>query len=518
MLTVDDANTLLEKYKDAGFWYCVDLSKINQTQGAVTEYDFCKITVVSSPGEYLGRINITIKNSLWTGAYYPGDSSGGIAWGYTLEPTGEPDEYTVAVYEDFALWLYITPNPVSEFLLTNIIYEGGFLPISPTIIPKIKGEYNEIFYVQTTPYLNYITIDGEEVTIEEDAQRRQFIRIPSHDCVLGYNGTSEEDTDLYYVSFREFKSIPEMSVTKLYRGTSQRIEIIVPVTEPEPVLNFQAYYQGKKLKDNIITLPYDAPEYIDITVDLLEDAYPKTTVKLKVKTEAYVAINQQQVVAGINKGIQTMIIRDMENPNTVIPLSNLTLNDVTLIFSNIKATNCTFNNVTFKESTTFHNDTGNIVNDSVFEGAIIRSVEWDTSLICNNCDFVACMFARGVQLQLTSGTLTRTTIGENSLIISDGEVEITKCIFRSYPDPKSYFPRFLYLTGDYTVTDCTFNLTDSFEELAFSMCIIKTTNDFKPSTFINHNRFNIDIEYEDEPTNTFYYNIVDDDKIKAVRL
>ena len=128
------------------------------------------------------------------------------------------------------------------------------------------------------------------------------------------------------------------------------------------------------------------------------------------------------------------------------------------------------------------------------------------------------MFARGVQLQLTSGTLTRTTIDENSLIISDGEVEITKCIFRSYPEPKSYFPRFLYLTGDYTVTDCTFNLTDSFEELAFSMCIIKTTNDFKPSTFINHNRFNIDIEYEDEPTNTFYYNIVDDDKIKAVRL
>ena len=63
MLTVDDANTLLEKYKDDGFWYCVDLSKINQTQGAVTEYDFCKITVVSSPGEYLGRINITIKNS-----------------------------------------------------------------------------------------------------------------------------------------------------------------------------------------------------------------------------------------------------------------------------------------------------------------------------------------------------------------------------------------------------------------------------------------------------------------------
>jgi hypothetical protein len=50
------------------------------------------------------------------------------------------------------------------------------------------------------------------------------------------------------------------------------------------------------------------------------------------------------------------------------------------------------------------------------------------------------------------------------------------------------------------------------------MCIIKTIDGFNPSQFINDNHFNLNIEYDDEPTDTFYYNIVDDDKIYARRL
>ena len=50
------------------------------------------------------------------------------------------------------------------------------------------------------------------------------------------------------------------------------------------------------------------------------------------------------------------------------------------------------------------------------------------------------------------------------------------------------------------------------------MCIIKSIDTFNPSLFIAENTFNLNIEYSTEEPNTFYYNIVDDDKIKAKRL
>jgi hypothetical protein len=105
----------------------------------------------------------------------------------------------------------------------------------------------------------------------------------------------------------------------------------------------------------------------------------------------------------------------------------------------------------------------------------------------------------------------------NVVILSDGDVEITNSDFKgSYG--ADYFPNFLYLTGDYTVKNNSFTLTGEWMEPAFNMCIIKTIDGFNPSSFINDNSFDLDITYDDEPTDTFYYNIVDDDKIYARRL
>ena len=50
------------------------------------------------------------------------------------------------------------------------------------------------------------------------------------------------------------------------------------------------------------------------------------------------------------------------------------------------------------------------------------------------------------------------------------------------------------------------------------MCLIKATNDFNVGEFINKNTFDLNIEYETENPSTLYYNIVDDDKIRARRV
>ena len=61
-------------------------------------------------------------------------------------------------------------------------------------------------------------------------------------------------------------------------------------------------------------------------------------------------------------------------------------------------------------------------------------------------------------------------------------------------------------------------MSGEWTEPSFHMCIIKTTEGFNPSRFIADNTFDLNIVIDDEPTDTFYYNIVDDDKIYARRL
>ena len=60
MLTIDDTNTILGKYKNGGFWYEIDFSKVDLTPGVTTKYDFCEITCVLSPDTYY-YINIKIQ-------------------------------------------------------------------------------------------------------------------------------------------------------------------------------------------------------------------------------------------------------------------------------------------------------------------------------------------------------------------------------------------------------------------------------------------------------------------------
>ena len=298
-----------------------------------------------------------------------------------------------------------------------------------------------------------------------------------------------------------------MEVSTLYRGTPQEVMIIVPVTEPGPVLDFEVYYQGKLLKDHMIYLPYDAPDYIDLTVKLEEDAYPHSTVKLKARTEVYTAYNQSGVNDAISQGIQTLQVGDN---GTKVQLNSIELSNVTLINSNIQLTDCTLTDCKIIDST-YTDNGGNTIT-----GTIIRNTEYNNTnkSVYTDTTFTECTI-HDSELHMT-GTIENSTITD-TLIISDGLITLTNNTFNGV-GAKEYFPSHLYLTGDYTVTGNTFTLIGEWEELEFNICIIKATNDFNQSKFISDNTFNLNITYETEPTNTLYYNLVDEDKIRAVRL
>jgi hypothetical protein len=231
-------------------------------------------------------------------------------------------------------------------------------------------------------------------------------------------------------------------------------------------------------------------------------------VKLKAPTTIYQADSQSDVETAIENGIQTLQVGDNQNEVT---LNSIELSNVTLINSNIQVSESILTNCQIID-TSYTDNGANIITDTTYNNVTITSTE--TSTTYNDCILDDCTVT-DAELHIT-GTLTNNTFN-NTLIISDGIIATDNNIFNGVGS-KTYFPSHLYLTGEFTLNNNTFNLTGEWEELQYNMCLIKATSNFNPSEFINKNIFNLNITYEDEPTNTFYYNIVDDDKIRAVRL
>lgn len=517
MLTIDDVNTLLEKYNSTGFWYKLDFNKIDLTQGKVTDYDFIKGIQYKS-----GRwVKLDIQNEFFGGVIYAVDSEGNFLSEAGIFIDSETGVYKAWVPEgnDCIFWLYIDPYCVYEGDHVLNMSDGGFLPVSPTQIPVVNGEFDNKFYVQqlgggVTRYL----IDGEPVTLQTDSKGTYLILPEAQDCILGCT-LFYEDFNFYRITFREFKSIPQLSVSTLYRGTPQTIQLINNDTE-EPITEFQAYYQGRKLKDNIIELPYDAPNVVDITVDLLDPEYPESTVKLKANTEIKLCTSIAQITNAIEQGIQTLQVHSDSNRRLLV--DELTFNNVTFINSKILFEKCILNNVTI--TTEGYNEgllilsQGTVLNDCTIQNLrklIVEAIEFNNCTLKKINSVENYILHQPGVIQIT-GTITDCNFNR-SIVFSDGNITLLNNTFNRISS-KQYFPNFLYLTGDYTVKNNVFTLNGEWEELAFNMCIIKANNDFNPSVFINDNLFDLNIVYEDEPTNTFYYCLVDDDKIRAVRL
>ena len=508
MLTVDDCNTILEKYK-SGCWIDIDCYEIDTTVGSTYSIGPIDIEIIS----YAQTPNVKFKvnNSLWKGAYYFTKHDGkivginltGLSDGYYRFPT---EQWGIDP-NDIVLKLYINPSPMGNTSVPRT--KSLIIPLSPLQIPVIKGEYDNKFYFtvfipeDSTPVLN-----GNVVQRYYDSSKQaHYILLPSdEDSILASQDRNGKVYPLYKITFIKFKELPIPYIPTLYKGTPQSIQVL-NTEDDDPISDYQTYYQGRLLKDNIIHLPYDSDDYVDIMVDLKDYRYPFCTVKLKAPTTIYTANSQSDVETAIENGIQTLQVGDTE---TEVTLNSITLSNVTLINSNIQVSESILNDCQIIDTTYTDNGGNNITN------TIFNSVDYTTTAQSNynEVTFNECTI-HDSEINLT-GTVNDCTITD-TLIISDGVINIQDNTFTGV-GAKEYFPSHLYLTGEYTVIGNTFNLTGEWEELEYNMCLIKATNNFNPSQFINNNTLNLNITYDDEPTNTFYYNIVDDDKIRAVRL
>ena len=513
MLTIDDCNTIMEKYGKYGYWINIDLSELPLSTNIYI--DMFRVRLTLEFGVYKFRV---YGNSQFIRGAYAINHNGEILTDIGCLYLKENDRWEITVEEDISDFIcrilvngdiprseeYNTPTP-------------AFVPVSSPVIEVINGEFDDKFYIQRLYDSVYYTgnavctIDGEEVELETDEQGT-YITLPSSDIrtIGGYWKSSMTGQEFIYipfhVTFREFKELPIPYIPTLYKGTPQSIQILNSKND-DPISDYQTYYQGIQLKDNTIHLPYDADDYINIIVDLKDYRYPFCTVKLKAPTTIYTANSQSDVETAIENGIQTLQIGDNE---TEVTLNSITLSNVTLINSNIQLTDSTITDCQIIDTSYTDNGGNNITN------TIFNSVDYTNTAQSNynETTFNECNI-HDSEINLT-GTISKSTITD-SLILSDGVINIQDNTFTGV-GAKEYFPSHLYLTGDYTVTGNTFTLEGEWEELAYNMCIIKATSNFNPSEFIKQNNLQLNITYDDEPTNTFYYNIVDDDKIRAVRL
>lgn len=529
MLTIDDANTILEKYGNVGFWCQIDCSKfsLDFPYGGALDYKYNSFSIHLVYRRSTGKIEFWFYpqgNSLCTRIAYITDKDGNIL-STPIEYSADHSSFEM-LEQDFRdslpIWnVYLTSNPTSLPNNANL-YRCLFVPLSSTQIFICNGEYDDKFYIHPVgDLINNYTIDGEIVSLEED-DNGKFLRLPPHDCILG---TIAQNYDTYFplykVRFNEYKHTPVLSISTLYRGTPQTIQLINNDTE-EPITEFQAYYQGRKLKDNIIELPYDAPDIVDITVDLLDPEYPESTVKLKANTEIKVCTTLNEINEAIEQGITTMQVHSSSDHNLYI--NRAEFKDMIFINSKIQFSRSKLDNVTFISTEDYSEDSLFITSNTVLNNSTLQNLnelilgptQW------NNCILESIENIRpnnntNTREWVISGTIDDCNIATNILIVSDGDITITNNTFAG-KSQKEYFPSFLYLTGEYTVKNNTFTLNGEWGELAFNMCIIKAGNDFNSSNFINDNIFHLNIVYGSEPSNTFYYCLVDDDKIRAVRL
>lgn len=508
MLTIDDVNTLLEKYNSTGFWYKLDFNKIDLTQGKVTDYDFIKGIQYKN-----NTVELVIQNEFFGLIRYATDSNGNFLSDTLLVGDVETGEYSATIPEDkdCIFWLYIDPFCVYDDTFVFDMSGLGFFPISPTQIPVINGEFDNKFYIQpiggsVTQYL----INGEPATLQTDSEGSYLILPEAQNCILGCT-IMGYDFNFYRITFREFKTIPQLSVSTLYRGTPQTIQLINNDTE-EPITEFQAYYRGRKLKDNNIELPYDAPDVVNITIDLLDPKYPESTVKLKANTEIKVCTTQSELENAISLGIQTIQLK--EN-GWAVNIIGMELNNITFVDSSITAVDVVFNNVNF---ITVHDRNGNIysIQNNIFNNCSITNYVIDGTEDDNYNDCIFDNITSSHTVFRFTGEI-KNSMFSSSLIISDGDITLVNNTFLG-KGFKSYFPSFLYLTGEYTVKGNEFSLHAIWNNPQFNMCIIKTNPGFNPSQFIAGNTFDLEITFGDEPKSTFYYCLVDDDKIRAMRL
>lgn len=526
MLTVDDANTILEKYRGNFFFKKISTDTLPGTGDEITS-DFVII------GNEWGYYNIEVVNSFWKGGYFF------VPKGEDIEDNPEFIFVTGIIHEDGVIKIPYSDqyNPFNRcdmylyLMVENTPFsfkQIGWHPIGSLDISKSIDDVKRVFLnfwgSFDTPYISIGTGDSlsettfSSIDVEEDSHHNKYIDIDVTGVTDRFVFIKYDDT-VYTGKIYSSKILPQLIVDTLYKGTPQEVKLKIKGTSTY-ITKFQAYYKGRKLKDNIIELPYDvADEIIDLTIDLQDHEYVQSTIKLKANAEIYWCDTQSEIEDAIDLGIKTFGI----GGRGVSPIiSGLELNDCTITYIMAGVTDSIFNNVTFLDGAIFEKG-GNTYNDCTLQGLLINGLSATSSFIpiakYNNSDIINCEVT-ALELHAATGNINSCRF-EDGIIISDGDITITDSRFSNEWDAgldiKTYFPRFLYLTGNYEVKGNEFYFSGIFDTLSFDMCIIKTV-ELDVNQFINDNTFHLDIRYESEPRSTLYYNLVDDDTIKAVRL
>lgn len=521
MLTLDDCNTIYKKYEYNNFFY-----KFSQVPSK-KPIDFLDTKLMIDTTDCSLFYGLVVRNSFWTGGYFLKSKT---ADEYSEMDFSDPsDEFALnvplGVWEDYDLYLHMAVDKDIQFSVMNLewhpvssltmsVYDNGefipkkiYLDFHGHTVPEtvFAGSYDNDISSLTATFVNHDN-DGYYIdAVVDDFTKSLF--------AIVYDGA------VFYGKINHLKMLPFLGADKLYKGTPQKIKI--KTNDGVYIDKFQAYYNGKKLEDNIINLPHDVSDVIEITVDLLDPNYPNSTLKLKVGTELYNVEVMSDLVYAINNGIRTIKIVGTVLPYYVIPtqLYDVNLKDIVIVDSNFTL----LKNITL-ENVKILNSNITMGNEIIFNNCEIQETTLTNGLpllvptMYNECTIKESIIDN-MELHFT-GVITDSTL-RNSLIISDGVTELINNIFTGiFPGlySKKYFPSFLYLTGDYLIKSNTFNLTGEWDELNYNMCIIKTLQGFNPNEFLDMNNLNINITFETEDPNTFYYNLVDDDKIRAVRL
>ena len=516
MLTIDDYNSIIQKYGQGKLLHEIDLTELPTTAGESIQTDYGIKITYNGRSDFLYDYeisNIPLFNGVAyctkRGEYVP-EGEIMIDDGYIINISPEKIIIRATLFPITQIIdkLHIVFHKPLEIPFDSDIHNQLIVvPISDTLRNVLNGEFDDHFYIKHIKGddVNYY-IDTTQVQLETD-DNGTFIRLHSaKDCIIGGTAHWSSRIPLFKITFKEFKTLPIPYIPTLYKGTPQSIQVL-NTEDDDPITDYQTYYQGRLLKDNTIQLPYDSDDYVDIMVDLKDYRYPFCTLKLKAPTTLYTANSQSDVETAIENGIQTLQVGDTQ---TEVTLNEIALTNVTLINSNIQLTDSTVTDCQIIDTSYTDNGGNNITN------TIFNSVDYTNTAQSNynQVTFTECNI-HDSEINLT-GTISKSTITD-TLILSDGVINIQDNTFTGV-GVKEYFPSHLYLTGDYTVTGNTFNLTGEWTELEYNMCIIKATNDFNPSNFIKQNNLQLNITYDSEPVNTFYYNLVDEDKIRAVRL
>ena len=530
MITVEDFNSILLKYQNVNIFHEIDLSKIdlNEIEQHPARYDFCTLEIKqhpSSPNKHFLRI--WIDNSYWTGLFYLKYEDDEILHDvptYTYKNSLYGTYLSIERFEDLSydlskitVGIHICANPasiVSSGMRNNDLGEIGFIPLQPTEIGMFGDDFNNKFYIKTIApegkIINY-TLNGDPVPVFED-EKGEYLEITSESGVLGVDiirDSTEKNVPFYKYVFKEYRTIPQITIDNLYLGCRNKIKLYYDGVETD---NFEVYYQGNLLKDKIIDMRTDLTSSdINLTIKITDSAYYNTSVQINALCELFTITNQDDLNEAIENKYNTITFAesfDVEDVPFDYPLK--------IINSHLSFVNCSFvDDLILKDCVLTLDEEDYIFKNLTLEDTTISkssSVE-NVFAYIKVLNQLKCYRSILTDMFVHCGedAIIDNNIFNDSLIFSDNQITISNSTFNGCPT--SDYPNMLYLTGEYNVMNNNFILTGIFDALTFNMCIIKTLKGFDVDKFIANNNYNVNITIDEREYNSFTYCLVDDDTI-----